>query len=138
MREIPFWTLAECGVGLVLMGMAVQSIRRRIGLDTHGSFGQWIAALLVGLALALWVIIAAPEQFLVAADLTAGPGSGQPIRFLIGLLVGLGFLVLVAMMLLFDRELGRYWLYRFFRVIGRGCIIMFVLLTAVRVFLGMG
>lgn len=123
----------ECGFILVFFALMVQMIHHKVGIDTHGSFRQWVAAFMVGLALSIWRWVDDPVRYL-AADTTPSPSpySSGAAAGIAGMLTAWVMLGGVAVMFMFDRQLGRFWIYRFLRVFGRGFILMFVILLVVR------
>ena len=138
METISGGTLLECGLILLLLAGLVGSMQRKIGIDTHGSLGQWLAALAVGGALAAWVLMASPEQFLTADALaTASPYSSPLMTAVAGAATAWALLMCIGLMLLFDKQMGPFLLYRVARVFGRGFVLMLVILTGIRIALTM-
>lgn len=131
--------LLELALIPILLFLMARSMHRRIGFDTHGSARQWLAALVVGLVLAGAVCVASPERFLTAGPLATTSPYSSPLRTAVaGAATAAALVAGMAMMFLFDRQLGRFWLYRLLRVFGRGVGFMFAILIGIRAALMLG
>lgn len=129
--EVTSSALIEIALILGAVVVVARHIRREIGFDTHGSRRQWAAAFLVGLGLAVRQIAHSPERYLTA-DVMVSPYPTPTAATVAGALTALALMAGLVVTFSFDRYLGRYWLYRLARIVGRGFVLMFVILLAVK------